>query len=131
MDIATGFLDADPNTWDFRDDCKIASSVANGFKVVNDLVESGIALVEECNSLFTKDKEQKQFLLQIVQDHRSRIPDVRKSALRLTRIAILYLLLFYFLLSCGTELLHALNVTRDREDENFRIWLLSQMCVLL
>ena len=81
LDIATGFLDADPNTWDSRDDYKIASSVANGLKVVNDLVERGIALIEEYNSLFTKDKEQKQYLLQIIQDHRSRFPDARKSTL--------------------------------------------------
>ena len=57
------------------------SSVANGLKVVNDLAERGIALIEEYNSLFTKDEEQKQYLLQIVQDNRSRFPDARKSTL--------------------------------------------------
>ena len=46
LEIATGFLDADPSTWDSRDDYKIASSVANGLKVVNDLAERGIALIE-------------------------------------------------------------------------------------
>ena len=40
-----------------------------------------MALIEEYNSLFTKDKEQKQYLLQIVQDHGSRFPDATKSTL--------------------------------------------------
>ena len=75
------FSRCDPNTWDSRDDYKIASSVANGLKVVNDLAERGVALIEEYNSLFTEYEEQKQYLLQIVQDHRSRFPDARKSTL--------------------------------------------------
>ena len=81
LDIAAGSLDADPNTWDSRDDYKIASSFANGLKIINDVAERGIALIEEYNSWFTKDEEQKQYLLQIVQDHRSRFPDARKSTL--------------------------------------------------
>ena len=37
LDIATGFLDCDPTKWDSRDDYKMASSVGNDLKVVNDL----------------------------------------------------------------------------------------------
>ena len=64
-----GFLDGDPSTWDSRDDYMIASSVANGFKIIDDLAERRTALIEEYNSWFTKDEEQKQYLLQVVQDH--------------------------------------------------------------
>ena len=34
-----------------------------------------MALIEEYNSILTKDEEQKQFLLQVVEDHRERFPD--------------------------------------------------------
>ena len=64
---------------------KTIYSNAKGFlsklKVVNDLSESGVALIEGYNSILTKDDEQKQFLLQVVEDHRERFPDPVKSTL--------------------------------------------------
>ena len=84
LDITTDFLQADPDTWDSRDDYKAASSITHSLKVVNDSAERGVALIEEYNSLLTNDEEQKQYLLQVVQDHRSRFPDARKSTLTMS-----------------------------------------------
>jgi len=42
-------------------------------KVVRDCAERGIALVEEYNSSLTKDEEQKQFLLRLVDLHRKQV----------------------------------------------------------
>lgn len=81
LDLPTEFLQADPDTWDCRDDYKAACTITHSLKVVNDLAERGVALIEQYNSLLTKDEEQKQYLLQVVQDHRSRFPDARKSTL--------------------------------------------------
>lgn len=81
LDIDTGFLQADPDTWDSRDDYKAACVITHNLKVVNDSAERGVALIEEYNSLLTNDEEQKQYLLQVVQDHRSRFPDAKKRTL--------------------------------------------------
>ena len=39
-------------------------------RVVNDQAERGVALIEEFSGHLTKDEEQLQFLLQVVQEHR-------------------------------------------------------------
>jgi len=49
--------------------------------VVNDLAKRGVALIEQYNSILTKDEEQKQFLLQVVEEHRRRFPDSSKKTL--------------------------------------------------
>jgi len=50
-------------------------------KVVNDCAERGIALVEEYNSSLTKDEEQKQFLLRLVELHRKQFPVATKATM--------------------------------------------------
>ncbi|XP_057710018.1 uncharacterized protein LOC130927913 [Corythoichthys intestinalis] len=81
LDIAAEFLQAEPETWDSRDDFKAASSIVHSLKVVNDLAERGVALIEEYNPLLTNDEEQKQYSLQVVQDHRKSFPDAKKAIL--------------------------------------------------
>jgi len=81
LDITTDFLQADPDMWNSRDDYKRALEIMRSLKVVNDTAERGVALIEEYNSLLTNDEEQKQYLLQVVQDHRHRFPDAKKSTI--------------------------------------------------
>jgi len=50
-------------------------------KVVNDLAEHGVALIQEFNSALTRNEEQKQFLPQVVDDHRNKFSAPTKSAL--------------------------------------------------
>lgn len=50
-------------------------------KVVNDIAERGVALMDEYNRLHTNDEEQKQYLLLTVKDYRRRFPDTKKSTL--------------------------------------------------
>ena len=50
-------------------------------RVVNDNAERGVALIEQFNDKITTDEQQKQFLLQVVQDHRNRVPSCKKSFL--------------------------------------------------
>ena len=50
-------------------------------KVVNDTAERGIALMQQYNSSLTKNEEQKQFLLRLVERHRKTFPSSAKSTL--------------------------------------------------
>lgn len=81
LGIQYSFINVDPELWSERDDYKQGRDIVHQLKVVNDLAERGVALIEEYNSILTKNEEQKQYLLQIVQDHRQRFPDCKKRSL--------------------------------------------------
>ena len=51
------------------------------FKIVNDCAERGVALIQSYNAALTKDKAQKQYLLQLVSNHRREFPVPMKEAL--------------------------------------------------
>jgi hypothetical protein len=50
-------------------------------RVVNDITEQGVALMEEYNKLHTTNEEQKQYLLLLVKQYRQKYPDTKKSTL--------------------------------------------------
>ena len=52
-------------------------------KVVNDLAERSIKLMSDYSTIITNDEEQKQCLLQTVEDQRKKYPDGRKQTLKL------------------------------------------------
>ena len=54
--------------------------MGRSIKVVNDLAERGVALIEEFNCSITRDEEQKQFLLQVVENHQSKFSAPTKAA---------------------------------------------------
>ena len=49
-------------------------------KVVRDLAECAVALMQEFNSYLTSSEDQKQYLLQVVENHRSKSSASTKSA---------------------------------------------------
>lgn len=51
-------------------------------KVVNDIAERALALIEQYNDSLTKNEEQKQYLLQVVQKHRKAFPNCHKKNLK-------------------------------------------------
>jgi len=51
--------------------------------VVNDVAERNVKLIEEYNTILTKDEDQKQYLLQVVNEYRKKYPDSKKSTLSL------------------------------------------------
>ena len=75
------FLEVDPAEWLERQDYQLARRRAESLKVVNDFAERGVALIQSYSAILTKDEEQRQFLLQVIEEHRRRFPDVRKSTL--------------------------------------------------
>ena len=58
-----------------------AESIVTALKVVNDTAERGVKLIQDYNLILTKDEEQKQFLLQVVQEHRRLYPDASKKTI--------------------------------------------------
>ena len=56
-------------------------SIVRRLNVTNDAPERGVALIQSFNSSITTDEEQKQFLLQIVEEHRRSLPNSNKSKL--------------------------------------------------
>jgi len=50
-------------------------------KVVNDSAERAIALMQQYNSSLTKNEEQKQYLLWLVERHRKQYPTCAKSTI--------------------------------------------------
>jgi hypothetical protein len=81
LGLNSTFLDVDPTQWLQRQDYRQGQEVVKNLQVVNDCAERGVALIEEFNSILTKQEEQKQFLLQVVTEHRRQFPDCAKSTL--------------------------------------------------
>ena len=50
-------------------------------KVVNDLAERGVGLIQAFNHVRTKQEDQKQYLLHIEEEHRKQFPSASKSAI--------------------------------------------------
>ena len=83
MNIDTQFLSTDPASWGASTAYSNAQQRVKALQVVNDFAERGVALVETYHSAHTKDEDQKQCLLQVVESHRKFYP----SASRLTESA--------------------------------------------
>lgn len=73
------FLDLDIDSWENNIDYILAKQIITNIKVVNDIAERGVGLIEQFNQCITKDEDQLQFLLQVVQMNRQRIPDGNKK----------------------------------------------------
>ncbi|KAF0295063.1 hypothetical protein FJT64_007354 [Amphibalanus amphitrite] len=79
LGIDDGFLETDPAEW--HDDSRYvaAAGKANGITVVNNFAERGVALMEAYNLTLTKDEDQRQYILQVVEAHRGRFPNASKG----------------------------------------------------
>ena len=79
--MSPDFLKNDVENWDNDENYKRNKAIVYSMRVVNDIAERGVALMEEYNKLHTTDEEQKQYLLLLVKDHRKKFPDTKKSTL--------------------------------------------------
>ena len=69
----------DPEIWNEIPEFQQAKQVLNSIKVVNDAAERSIALMTTFNKSITKKESELQKILQVVEDNRKRIPDIKKS----------------------------------------------------
>jgi hypothetical protein len=81
LHLDTSFLDEDVETWKDLPSFNAAKGIVQNLRVVNDTAERGIALASTFNSLLTTQEDQKQYLLQVVEDHRKRYPKATKAIL--------------------------------------------------
>ena len=77
--LPQSFLCKDPDLWCQNADYLAAEKIVKGQKVINDTAERGVALIQEFYEILTNNEEQKQFLLQVVSQHRKKCPDAKKS----------------------------------------------------
>ncbi|GBP85747.1 hypothetical protein EVAR_97243_1 [Eumeta japonica] len=81
LGIPSTFLQKEPRLWEEDEDYKASREIVRSMRVVNDIAERGVALIEEFNKIITSDEEQKQFLLLVVKKFRQMYPDTKKSTL--------------------------------------------------
>lgn len=79
FNIATDFLNQNPEEWYNNVNYQKGISVLSQVKFVNDAAERGVKLITDFNDKITKDEEQKQFLMQTVYDYRHKYPDAKRS----------------------------------------------------
>lgn len=80
FELSHSFLNKDPEVWKSDEDYINCKKILIEVSVVNDNAERGVALIQEYNNSLTKNEEQKQYLLRVVEDHRRKISSCTKSA---------------------------------------------------
>lgn len=81
LGINTEFLDVDPQDWESMPQYQNGMQIATSLKVVDDIAERGVAIIQNFTGILTQHKEHIQYLLQVVQDHRIKFSYTKKSTL--------------------------------------------------
>lgn len=79
FDLPYDFLDIDASLWSHHESYRANLDFFKNLRVVNDVAERGIALIEAYNHCQTKNEEQYQYLLRTVQEHRRLFPVCKKK----------------------------------------------------
>jgi hypothetical protein len=79
--IQTSFLMNCPSTWANDENFQRGLHIVKNLSVVNDVAERGVKLISEYQNILSNDENEKQYILQIVQEHRKLFPNVCKSSL--------------------------------------------------
>lgn len=79
FEINSDFLKIDLSLWSQNVNFNVGLDLVKNLRVVNDNAERAIKLVEEYNDKLTKKEDQKQFLLQIIEEYKRNVPDSRKA----------------------------------------------------
>ncbi len=79
--IPKEFLFKDPDTWASDDDYKTGTKIVSQIKVVNDVAERGVKLIQEYNKKITHNEDDMQFLLQVVKDYTQKFSSFTKKSL--------------------------------------------------
>ncbi|GBP21286.1 hypothetical protein EVAR_11681_1 [Eumeta japonica] len=58
LGIPSTFLQKEPRLWEEDEDYKASREIVRSMRVVNDIAERGVALIEEFNKIITSDEEQ-------------------------------------------------------------------------
>lgn len=80
LNVNTDFLRVAPKNWKQLKSYKEDYERLKNIKVVNDLAERCVSLMSEFNNSITSNEDQKQYLLQVVEQHRSLISSKSKTS---------------------------------------------------
>ena len=80
-DIDDSFLYVDANKWSECQSYKTACEFVNNLPCVNDCAERGVALIQNFSATLTKNEEEKQYLLQVVEKHMCDFPKCNRQDL--------------------------------------------------
>lgn len=81
FNISDDFLEVDPKLWDDNPSYLQGLNVVTHLKIVNDVAERGINLFTQYNNRFTRNEEQKQFSLLVINEYRKKFPNANKETL--------------------------------------------------
>ena len=87
LDIKDSFLELPTDTWNDNDDYLQGKNCVKKLRVVNDTAERGVKLFEDYNTILTKNEDEKQFLLHVVEENR-KIVSTETSKKELTNIVL-------------------------------------------
>lgn len=79
MQLPTSFMDVEVADWMQDDGFLHGLAIVKNLQIVNDIAERGVALISEFNSSTTRNEEQKQYLLQVVAEHRKNMHVITKN----------------------------------------------------
>jgi hypothetical protein len=79
LGLSSSFLSKPVADWAQEESFRVSFQVINHMKVVNDIAERGVKLIEEYNKLITNDEQQKQYLLKVVSEYRKKLPNKAKK----------------------------------------------------
>lgn len=79
LGLDTHFLATDPDLWAQDPGYVAAARSVSALLVTNDFAERGVALMQQFNLALTKNEDQRQYLLQVVEAHRKKFPNACKS----------------------------------------------------
>ncbi|KAK7572169.1 hypothetical protein V9T40_012805 [Parthenolecanium corni] len=76
------FLETDPSQWSTQEDYQEGINKLSSIKIINDTAERHVKLMEDYNDKLTKNEDQQQFLLQVVQNYRKQYPDTSRGTMQ-------------------------------------------------
>ena len=86
LGLSEEFLHCDPSEWGLQEEYRKNQYVVKSVKVINDLAERGVALIQDFNSSLTRNEEQKQYLLHVIEEHRKQFSvPTKASAIKRSR----------------------------------------------
>ena len=81
FNISTNFLQLDPEAWENDEDYKAGLEIVQNLKIVNNTAERGVKLMSDYNEILTTNEDNKQYILQVLEEYRQFYPDTKKSSL--------------------------------------------------
>ena len=75
------WLNEPVENWKNNPDYGEMENFVKNLLVTNDTAERGVKLISDYSMILTKDSEERQKLLQVVEDHRKTYPDCNKTTL--------------------------------------------------